>query len=518
MSNLYEPSLTRATDDNGDPVSGAKLYFYQTGTTTPASVYADMGCTVATSHPVVADSTGLFDPVYLPFDQTFRVRLTNADGSDVYYDVDGVSTELVQGVSLDGDRLALAEAERIRFSIQLRRYNEDANTSFARMANCCATSSVVGFVAWCARNDFFTDAEQAIRLSAADLTVNKAARTAVLGSTRVLAADADWDTGDPAASGTGRGKEFHPVLHRIKAGHASHVGEVLLLWNHLDSADGRDDLGTPYTIPIHYALSDNAQPFTTAPTPIVAVSSAAAYTHTGNSTPTVDRGPSLAPGNNIIQLPSTSQWAGRLVAVCGLLGDTKWTPLLFYTDDIDDGWTLGGFNVPASNLTENESSLAYDSVNDEIVVLTRLDANDGSTLTTTGRGVYRSTDGGATLTEVGVSTDLFLGNAATAMLQTVTDGSGRSRMLIGGSATSDYYGGTDYAIYICYGGDLAPSAVYRPFPADFAIRYAQLIMPDDDTIWLIHEDFSGIGQINTKNNLGITVLSMAEIILGAEAI
>ena len=37
---------SRALDANGNPFSGAKWYFYATGTLTPQAVYADAGLSV----------------------------------------------------------------------------------------------------------------------------------------------------------------------------------------------------------------------------------------------------------------------------------------------------------------------------------------------------------------------------------------------------------------------------------------------------------------------------------------
>jgi len=48
----------RVTDANGDPVSGAKLKFYDSGTSTPRTVYSDSGLTVSLGATVTCDSGG----------------------------------------------------------------------------------------------------------------------------------------------------------------------------------------------------------------------------------------------------------------------------------------------------------------------------------------------------------------------------------------------------------------------------------------------------------------------------
>jgi hypothetical protein len=50
---------------DGRPISGAKLYTYTTGTSTPKAVYTDAALTVAHANPVIADSAGRFPAMFL---------------------------------------------------------------------------------------------------------------------------------------------------------------------------------------------------------------------------------------------------------------------------------------------------------------------------------------------------------------------------------------------------------------------------------------------------------------------
>jgi hypothetical protein len=69
-----------ATDGNGTPYAGAKLYFYQTGTTTNQNTYSDSALSSANTNPVVADANGLFGPIYLDPTLTYKAVLkTSAD-------------------------------------------------------------------------------------------------------------------------------------------------------------------------------------------------------------------------------------------------------------------------------------------------------------------------------------------------------------------------------------------------------------------------------------------------------
>src|SRR5688572_33412036 len=54
-----------AVDGNGHVRANAKLYFYETGTSTPQNTYSDSALSVTNANPVVADSNGLFTAIYL---------------------------------------------------------------------------------------------------------------------------------------------------------------------------------------------------------------------------------------------------------------------------------------------------------------------------------------------------------------------------------------------------------------------------------------------------------------------
>lgn len=91
---LFVPPVVRATDANNAVLSGAKWYFYVTGTTTPASVYTTSARTVAHPNPVVADSGGSFPPIYLDPAVTYRAVLKTAAGVAVPNgDIDPYSTD-----------------------------------------------------------------------------------------------------------------------------------------------------------------------------------------------------------------------------------------------------------------------------------------------------------------------------------------------------------------------------------------------------------------------------------------
>lgn len=90
MASLFQ--LPKASPVSaGNSFSGAKLYFYQAGTLTPITTYTTAALSVAHNHPVVADSNGIFAPIFLndATNQTYRIQLTTS--ADVLlYDVDNL--------------------------------------------------------------------------------------------------------------------------------------------------------------------------------------------------------------------------------------------------------------------------------------------------------------------------------------------------------------------------------------------------------------------------------------------
>lgn len=69
-----------AQDANGLPVSGAKAYWYLAGTSTPATVYTDVGLTVAHANPVVANGFGRFAEMFLSPGASYKLDLQTPAG------------------------------------------------------------------------------------------------------------------------------------------------------------------------------------------------------------------------------------------------------------------------------------------------------------------------------------------------------------------------------------------------------------------------------------------------------
>jgi len=82
-----------AVNSDGEPISGALLQFYLTGTTTPTPVYADAGLTTPLSDPVVANGAGMFPAIYLDPTVTYRIQWQTPTGG-VIADIDPANLDV----------------------------------------------------------------------------------------------------------------------------------------------------------------------------------------------------------------------------------------------------------------------------------------------------------------------------------------------------------------------------------------------------------------------------------------
>lgn len=82
-------SLSQQLDiTNGRLLSGGKLYFYASGTSTPQNVFRDTALTLAYPNPITLASDGRV-PAFYVADGAIRARLTNSAGV-VQFDADGI--------------------------------------------------------------------------------------------------------------------------------------------------------------------------------------------------------------------------------------------------------------------------------------------------------------------------------------------------------------------------------------------------------------------------------------------
>jgi len=68
-------------DDAGDPLVSGKIYFYETGTTTPKTTYADVNYEIPNTNPVILTAAGRQPNIF--FDGTAKAILTKSDNTQI---------------------------------------------------------------------------------------------------------------------------------------------------------------------------------------------------------------------------------------------------------------------------------------------------------------------------------------------------------------------------------------------------------------------------------------------------
>jgi hypothetical protein len=120
MAGLYPLSRMQQFDGNGRPLSGARLFLFDGGTSTPRIGYRDSSLTSPHPNPIVADSAGRLPLIYLD-DGFYRHRLTTRVGT-LIFDDDGLpvlsSTAGGSGTSVDPDSVFKTRDVKIRFDDQ----------------------------------------------------------------------------------------------------------------------------------------------------------------------------------------------------------------------------------------------------------------------------------------------------------------------------------------------------------------------------------------------------------------
>lgn len=90
-------NLPRATaiSNNLTLVSGAKVSFFLTTTSTPTDTYQDSARTTPHTNPVVADAAGRFPAIYLDPEVVYRITFTDADDVEIYPAIDPANDQLL---------------------------------------------------------------------------------------------------------------------------------------------------------------------------------------------------------------------------------------------------------------------------------------------------------------------------------------------------------------------------------------------------------------------------------------
>ena len=76
---LYAGAGAQLFDDNGNPLSGGKIYTYAAGTTTPLTAYTTVAGNIAHTNPIILDATGRVNEIWLTVGVGYKFVVTTAD-------------------------------------------------------------------------------------------------------------------------------------------------------------------------------------------------------------------------------------------------------------------------------------------------------------------------------------------------------------------------------------------------------------------------------------------------------
>lgn len=126
------PPFYQVVDANGRPVIGARLYTYESGTSTPMATYADAGLTIANTNPVPANAAGMFPDIFA--DESLEYHLVLKDRHDVTItDADPVGAKFGWS-DLPADARATLQFQRARVIFAADNYAGFSGTATARTA------------------------------------------------------------------------------------------------------------------------------------------------------------------------------------------------------------------------------------------------------------------------------------------------------------------------------------------------------------------------------------------------
>lgn len=90
MTYMLPQSGTPWLDPCGDPYAGARMFIFDSGTSTPKSVYRDADLSIPHDHPIVANGSGMFPAVFLSGGD-YSLRIEDAGAVAIWGTVDGIS-------------------------------------------------------------------------------------------------------------------------------------------------------------------------------------------------------------------------------------------------------------------------------------------------------------------------------------------------------------------------------------------------------------------------------------------
>lgn len=124
---------------DGRPLAGAKLYTYETGTSTPKPVYSDAALSIAHTHPVIADAAGRFPAMFMT---TGDYKIELRDANDVVIATD----DPVSGAPSETTLTVLDNTEPLIFNGRFSLWQR--GTSVAIAASAAAVSAIYAPDGW----------------------------------------------------------------------------------------------------------------------------------------------------------------------------------------------------------------------------------------------------------------------------------------------------------------------------------------------------------------------------------
>lgn len=214
MALILADPLFDIINSTGAPISGAKAYFYVTGTTTLTNVYADNALTTPLTNPVIADSAGRFVPIFLDPAVTYRLIVKNASDVPVGNgDVDplnptgNIGTASIQDGAVTAAKIATGAVTTAKIG--------DGQVTLAKLAD-IAGPSILG-------RSTGTGAPEAIGLS------NSAALNALLGRTGTIFAYINSTA--PTGSLKCNGETIGSATSGANNASADYAALFALIWN-----------------------------------------------------------------------------------------------------------------------------------------------------------------------------------------------------------------------------------------------------------------------------------------------
>jgi hypothetical protein len=116
MAVLYTQHFVQFFDDNGNPLSGGRLYTYDAGGTTPKATYTDAAGLTANANPVVLDAAGRAT-VFLD-GTTYRFDLKTS-GDVLVRSTDNIQSFAVAQANITNSSLALMPANSVKANTTL---------------------------------------------------------------------------------------------------------------------------------------------------------------------------------------------------------------------------------------------------------------------------------------------------------------------------------------------------------------------------------------------------------------